>query len=261
MIALLLTAAVAPITLLQPNGRWVVEYAQNMCVLSRTYGGASEPVTLGFRPYPMGASTEIVLLTPGSDIRVVGDNAELSLLPDDHPVQGTYNLYYVSKIKRRIATLSMGEDALKGLSAATAVSVRLGRQEAYTFALPSITAGLKALQVCQDDLLKGWGIDPAEREALSELPKANPAALFSADQYPPEAIRAGEQGRTVAVALVDASGAAKTCTVVESSGSHALDTATCKVLTRARFTPGKDKDGKPVPAHLVVPVRWVLPTS
>lgn len=49
------------------------------------------------------------------------------------------------------------------------------------------------------------------------------------------------------------------CTVEESSGYPALDTATCKLISgRARFTPARDNDGRPTTDTGEVSVRWML---
>lgn len=89
---------------------------------------------------------------------------------------------------------------------------------------------------------------------------ANLVSLFSTDDYPPEAIRNGEQG-TVAVTLtVNAEGKVADCVVNQSSGSPSLDVATCRILwTRAQFTPARDAQGKPVQDTFRQRIRWELP--
>jgi TonB family protein len=100
-------------------------------------------------------------------------------------------------------------------------------------------------------------VDPAK----ARLPlRGNPGAAFVSDAYPDDALRNNEQGRTVAVLTVDASGTPSDCVVKTSSGSQSLDKATCRVaLRRVRFEPARDKRGAPIPSHYTLPVRWVLP--
>lgn len=107
---------------------------------------------------------------------------------------------------------------------------------------------------------------PATAQALR--PDMKPAAIggvgqwFGPNAYPPEAIRAGRAGRVVALLAVDATGAVTGCTVQVSSGTTALDTATCAIATaHLRFDPATDHDGHPVAGSYVLPVRWVLPPS
>lgn len=80
------------------------------------------------------------------------------------------------------------------------------------------------------------------------------------DDYPPAAIRAEEQG-TVAIAVaVDADGRVSSCTVTQSSGSAALDQATCRLYAkRARFDAARDDGGARVASTYRDRVRWQLP--
>jgi len=261
MLSILLLAAALPATApLTPAGKWEVEYGKDMCVLSRAYGDEKGGAILALRPYPMSSQSEIVVITSGRSAEVAGGKAEVALLPGMHSTQGTYSRYQLVKSPRSLSTLLMNEDALADVRTSTALSIRLGTRESYTFAIPAIASAMRALEACQADLLKTWGIDPAERAEVITPPKANPASFFGPDAYPAAALRAGQQGRTIAVAVIDKKGTVKTCIVAATSGSPTLDRATCDVLTqRGRFSPGLDKDGNAVSAHVVVPVKWVLP--
>lgn len=88
----------------------------------------------------------------------------------------------------------------------------------------------------------------------------NPGQFFGADNYPPEALRNHEQGRTVAKLQVGPEGRVTACTVDVSSGSSSLDRTTCEIaLARVKFTPATDARGRPVASGYMLPVRWVLP--
>jgi protein TonB len=84
--------------------------------------------------------------------------------------------------------------------------------------------------------------------------------LFSADDYPAEAQRRGEEGTVQAELAVDSSGRVTACTILRSSGSASLDSATCRVLQRrARFTPARDADGNPRADRVTTPpIKWQL---
>lgn len=88
------------------------------------------------------------------------------------------------------------------------------------------------------------------------------ASWFGPDAYPPEAIRAGEQGRVVVSLTLSANGTVGACKVRETSGSAALDLATCTIATsRMHFRPARDARGRAIDAAYTLPVRWVLPVS
>lgn len=90
----------------------------------------------------------------------------------------------------------------------------------------------------------------------------NPGALFGPDVYPAAAIRAHEQGRTVARLEIDTAGVPSHCEVRVSSGSGALDNKTCEIaLAQLRFTPARDQHGTATASSYMLPVRWVLPQS
>jgi protein TonB len=92
--------------------------------------------------------------------------------------------------------------------------------------------------------------------------KGNPGQYFGADNYPPSAIRAEEQGRVVAKLTVGTDGRVTDCVVTTSSNSSALDQATCRIArARVRFTPAQDAAGSPITSSYTLPVRWVLPTD
>jgi len=86
-------------------------------------------------------------------------------------------------------------------------------------------------------------------------------ALFGTDNYPPEAIRAREEGSVSAKLRVDERGHVADCVILQSSGSHSLDRATCATIERkdTPFEPARDEAGKPVASDYVLSVQWRLP--
>ena len=90
--------------------------------------------------------------------------------------------------------------------------------------------------------------------------KANLASYVSDADYPDSAIRAEEQGTTGFRLQVGPDGRVSSCEVTSSSGSAALDSATCRIMkSRARFTPAHDATGKPVGDSASSRIKWVLP--
>jgi TonB family protein len=187
----------------------------------------------------------------------------VTLLPEGHTVTGTYQRYPLAKDGGRIATMFFGEDALAGVDKASAIEVRLGG-ESHRLAVPGIRGAMAALATCQDDLIRGWGVDPAERKLEATHVQGNPGRFFGPSAYPPEAVRSHAQGRVVTLATIGPKGEVTACRVLESSGqssgNKALDAATCAiVLHEVHFTPARDKAGHGVTTHYMLPVRWVLP--
>jgi periplasmic protein TonB len=90
--------------------------------------------------------------------------------------------------------------------------------------------------------------------------RANLASYVSDADYPASAIRAEEQGTTGFRLTVGPDGRVTNCAVTSSSGSSALDTATCRIMrSRARFTPARDDHGQATTDSVSSRIRWVLP--
>jgi TonB family protein len=102
------------------------------------------------------------------------------------------------------------------------------------------------------------------REPVANASEPRPASgnltgLFTANDYPREALRKEEQGTTAVRLDIDERGRIRTCTVLDSSGSASLDRATCNVLTRrARFSPALDSAGRAVADTHVQRISWRL---
>ena len=104
---------------------------------------------------------------------------------------------------------------------------------------------------------------PAPPEVKTVKParaKANLASYVSDDDYPSSAVRNEEQGTTRFRLGVGPNGRVTECSVVGSSGSSALDSATCRLMKqRAKFTPARNSAGEPTSDSITSSIRWVLP--
>ena len=83
--------------------------------------------------------------------------------------------------------------------------------------------------------------------------------LITADDYPADAAKKGQEGSVVIRLTVNEEGAVADCEVIKSSGVPSLDTQTCRIAwQRARFTPGTDKNGRPRGGSTVATITWRL---
>jgi protein TonB len=91
-------------------------------------------------------------------------------------------------------------------------------------------------------------------------PTGWPFSLLSDDDYPAAALRAEEEGRVGYRLVIGPDGRVSACTIVQSSGSAALDAATCRIMrARARFAPARDAAGNAVADSRVGRITWALP--
>jgi protein TonB len=101
-------------------------------------------------------------------------------------------------------------------------------------------------------------------ESLPPVEPARPrtalARYVSDADYPPSALHARQEGTVAFVLAVNPDGRVGGCTVSASSGSAALDNATCSIMRRrARFTPARDANGNVVADTFSSRFAWTLP--
>ena len=91
--------------------------------------------------------------------------------------------------------------------------------------------------------------------------RADLRSYFSTDDYPSRALRNEEEGSVRATLTVGTNGRVTACSISQSSGSSALDDATCRILERrARFTPATDSTGAKVVDTVQTPtITWRIP--
>jgi TonB family protein len=83
--------------------------------------------------------------------------------------------------------------------------------------------------------------------------------LISNDDYPPEALRNGEEGVVDFRLDIGTDGRATNCTVTKSSGSASLDSTTCRLMReRAQLTPARDSKGEAVTDQLTARIVWSI---
>lgn len=103
------------------------------------------------------------------------------------------------------------------------------------------------------------GAPPARLEPTRA--KASLGSLISPDDYPASALRSGEQGVVGFRLSVGPNGRVTACEITSSSGSTALDAATCTLLTaRARFTPARGSSGHAVSDTVSARFVWRIPS-
>lgn len=102
---------------------------------------------------------------------------------------------------------------------------------------------------------------PAARAAPSGPPPPAdwPLRRISPQEYPFEALEAGAQGFVAYRLDIGPDGQVSHCSILRSSGSAALDAGTCRIVSgRARFTPARDGEGRPVADRRDGWVTWRL---
>ena len=253
----------APAPPLAPIGKWVVEYDPKMCLLSHAYGDPAKPVTMAFRPWPMGDSVEIMLIVPGNfdEPRIGSVSVTLGGVgAAGTTVTGGYRNWQLPKKHQRITMVTIDTDATAHLADATSITVDTDRDPPVTVSPKGLKAALAALKLCDTDLLLSWGLDPAEDTHVAKPAEGDAQKWFTSDDYPAEALQRMLQGDTTILWGIDTDGRVRDCRVVAGSGDAALDKAACDgLIKRARYTPAIGLDGKPMVTHRTRHIIWRMP--
>jgi hypothetical protein len=233
-----------------PPGRWTIDYGRVSCTLARRIAGENSAI-LALNA-PLGTEPgEFVLLDGGGglDPRLAGP-LEIGF-GSGAPVvvQATTE----QRNGRAVVKLTpVPDDFLARIAAAGRIAVTRNGEELFAFAAPDARAGIDALARCNEDLLRGWGIDVPARRALSRI-----ARLRRTDWAGSVMPRASTF--LVFVAQVSERGRATGCRVVVSSRNPRMDQAVCaEMRSAARYEPALDGEGRPVASQYVTRIRWVM---
>jgi len=252
--AAVLQAAPAVLT---PSGKWQVEYAKSSCIISRAFGEGSERLVLALKPAPYSDIVSVIIIQPGAKARGVRGKAEVKLSGGYVPESSDFTSVTASGM--RVTTIGLSRAALDALVNGDSIAIRAGDRAHVALQPSGFDKARKAFDECEADLLESWGFSREAQATVAQYPKGNLAGLFRADDYPMQAIENHESGSVGIRLRVEPNGTLSECTVIESSGSTALDRTTCAVARkRAQYAPALGKDGRPVWSFTFGRVTWML---
>ncbi len=102
----------------------------------------------------------------------------------------------------------------------------------------------------------------AAEEAGQQAVTQSANGEFLSKNYPPKALKNGEQGRVGFRLVIESDGSLGTCEVTQSSGFRTLDNETCEVILRnARLKPVRNEEGRAVRAVQNGYINWKLPSG
>ena len=264
-LALLALAAAARAAPPQRPPQWIVKGEELGCQLSRVPQQPGEAAFhFGFSPVAREAS--LIIAVPGlkRDLAKSGSNVQLALEPGGFCTTAVAaTLFEARREGRGIAMWKLDPAILQAFATADRLAVE---QRGTTLVSVPFTGGDRALKVlrdCNDELMRVWGLDPAVQGRLRQW--ASPVGgsfvqWSTTDDYPAGAIARAESGTVVVRISVSATGEVLGCETAVSSGSAALDRASCgPIVRRGRFDPALDPHDRPVASKTVTTMHWRIP--
>jgi TonB family protein len=250
----------------QPTTAWNVNYTATSCDAKRRFGDVAVVIT----PAPLGKTMRVLIEMPGGARRARQFPALFDARDGRGAEKVTALVYPLSKKGFRGLYSVMPRDVVQRAMASGQMEIRAGNSVARAVGAPVASAHLalgktgslsKALDTCLADLQKHWGMVDGQlpEPAVPGRVVGNIMGLFTADDYPEDAIAAGNSGTTKFLMMIGTKGEVMDCVTLESSGIASLDAMACQVVReRGRFQPATDAAGKPVFGTLQQTLRWVI---
>jgi TonB family protein len=244
---------------LQPLSPWDLDYGTTQCIASRKYGNAEDPLTLAIRQSPNGETYELLEATK---YRVSEPLTEEYATVDfgNGPVKVLAMFYQTPGKTLDVHEFRISAADMAQARSAKSVTMHIAGSADTAFSLALMPQLLDGLQACTADLKRYWNMDGDKDGAIAKSARGDLRSIFSSDDYPGLARDRGEEGAGRYLLLVDETGKVAGCQVLVPTGVPVLDVMACSVIEkRARFTPARDRNGKPVRDTVFTPpINWQL---
>jgi TonB family protein len=245
-----------------PTTPWTLQTEPSKCTMARTFALGSNHLSLGF-VRPVIGSGQILVTIPPALSNQLAYNVTISV-PGLPPANARIMANGQTADGAKLISITVDRPELGLLLSSREMTIDAGTIS-LTIDLNGASNVADAVTKCSDDRLREWKVDPAEVNnevyPSPDVPLPPQAqAWITVYDYPPQAIRAGQQGKVSMIWRVETDGSVKDCRVIGSSGSSVLDTTSCNLMRkRARYRPFFDRDGHPAVTWQSAEFRWLLP--
>lgn len=267
----LLISAAEPVRL-PPASKWVLEYADESCRLSRAFGDSADRTLLVFESDAPGrlsmlavgkplksspnASEASAVFLPGERSKSVGrpsvtaaartpavlwhDVYFSDAVDEDNPASEAFKAAReAARRGERPPPVDAAKRAANRASrnafaaSVTAIPIEARRNRPVVLETGSMGEAIKMLDQCSRDQLRGWGIDPEIDEKIVRRVWAPDASRwFSANSYPMAGLMNGHESVVGARLLVDAAGKVTKCTSLSPIKAPEFEKAVCETFLR-----------------------------
>lgn len=263
--------------ILQPISPWNIDFGENRCRLTRVFGSSDDQHLLYFEQAAPGSNFGMTLagsqVQPFTNVRrlYIGMERDETMRLRERFARGD-----VAGVGPAVILTSFGfgsrgpegapQDALRSAGidlaeAETADRIVLQRSgRVLSFETGNMMPPFQALNTCTKDLLRDWGLDPEQHSTYYPPRWSNQRTLARRlqQQYPSEALRAGEQGIFRLRVIVEADGTVSDCHLEESTEMDRLESPACREMRRARFEPARDAEGNPMRSFYATTISYSI---
>jgi hypothetical protein len=140
---------------LKPTGKWVIDYADSMCVLQREYGTAGRLLTFGVRPSLMDQNAIMMIAHSGTGERKFDLPATVFFGDSEGMVTVKFESSLVGG-SVRLNNLYIERSVLERAIPTERIAITVPGAVDANLAVPGFAQALSALDECTADLLHGW---------------------------------------------------------------------------------------------------------
>jgi hypothetical protein len=251
----------------EPSSNWVLDYADERCSLSRTFGTGEQAVQLRIDSF--GSWRDYRFLVTGRPVpRAARSFGEVRLRfnsdSDDRKVDVLNGTVSGASAVSFNAAFAPSEPLPGGLSpqrarvlraiskpvdpafekGVTSLSMRFANSRTVELALGEMDKPLEAMRACVDDLYKSWGLDPAVQKNLSRTAIIDTSTIRAVqEKFPPSRLRTAYVPIRL---MVDSRGKVTGCVDQAAIAPEEFMQAACTGLEAGNFAPALDAAGNPV---------------
>lgn len=261
------------------SSKWQMNYGEDACTLSSSFGEGKDGVLLAITQYEPGNGFEMKIYSPAlshDEIPMKVDVAfgeqlarrydGLSAKASDPAKTPTVILGgmrldgWRAPMKNQDPSIKPPTISPEQEAAVTSISFNAPGRTPIRLKTGSMKPAMDAMRSCTDDLLRHWGFDPAVQANLTRpaAPVESPGKWLRSSDYPTGALVNGENGLVRFRLDVEPDGAVSKCRILYRTNPDSFADLSCKLLQqRARFTPALDAAGKPVKSSYMSQIRWM----
>jgi hypothetical protein len=274
-------------TVLKPTSKWVVDYEDDFCRLSRNFGEGEDKLTLIMDRYSPSQSFLITLVGKPINHLLYNGSVKLRFGPDEaeqdvETFPGKLGEATPSLIMRRsIAMAPSTKDEIKRFQAAmksgertdniftdmsdariqTVKHLSIYKSKYYQLQLETGSMGkpMAAMSQCIDQLVASWGVDVKRHANLSKkvTPLKSSTPWVTHHDFPGVMIQKQQPAIVNFRLSVDEKGVASACHIQKTHREKGFDDVVCKsMMKNARFLPALDANKVPIASYYLGSVTF-----